>query len=405
MKKKDILYVIENECYGGGERAFAQLINGLNKETYAVHTACLPGSAGAASERFTEEIARSCELIPFDIRSLVTPLNVLRLAAIIRKKGIDLVHSQGSRANFYARAAARLAGGAAVVSTIAAPVEEYNIGALKKAVYLAFDRFGEVRVDKFIAVAGHIERKLLRYRAIPPQKVARIYNGIESEKYVCAPADAARLRAELKIDKDVFLAGAFCRLSWEKGLSFLIGAARKLKDSGSKAAAVKYLIAGEGELERSLKAEVKCSGLEDNFIFTGFMKDIRPALGAVDVMLLPSLREGFPMSVLEAMTMGKPVLASNIEGVDESVADGVSGLLVPAGDSGALAAAITALFSDRERCREMGARGRDIAVVNFGLEKMIEAHERVYEGLLSRRSAKEITLNSVVGPQEMRKEE
>lgn len=383
MKKSDILYVIENECYGGGERAFAQVINGLNKGKYAVHAACLPGSVGPASEQFTEAICGSAGVVPFDLRPLISPLNISRLAGIIGEKKIRLIHSQGSRANFYARAAARVAGGTALVCTIAAPVEEYNIGPLKKALYLAFDRFGEGRVDKFVAVAGHLERKLVLGRGIPAQKVARIYNGIEVDKYSCAPADTAKARAELKVDRDVFLAGAFCRLSWEKGLDILIEAARKLKEGGSGAGTVQFLVAGEGELERSLKAQVKSSGLDDSFLFPGFLKDIRPALSAVDVMVLPSLREGFPMSVLEAMAMGKPVVASNIEGVDESVLAGENGLLVPVGDSGALAGAISSLLKDRALAVEMGRRGRKIALEKFSLDKMVKAHEELYDGLLT----------------------
>jgi glycosyltransferase involved in cell wall biosynthesis len=382
MKKRNILYVIENECYGGGERAFAQLINGLDKEKYAVYAACLPRSAGTASEPFADEIGRSSELIPFDMRSLISPLNIFRLAGIIRERKVDLVHSQGARANFYARAAANLAEKVALVSTIASPVGEYNIGPLKKAAYLAFDRFCEASVDKFIAVAGHIERKLARDRRIPAQKVARIYNGIESEKFIYAPAEEASFRAELNIGRDVFLVGAFCRLSREKGLSYLVEAARKIRDAESGPAAVKYLIAGEGELEKSLKAKVKSFGLDDDFIFTGFLKDVRPALSAVDIMVLPSLREGFPMSVLEAMAMGKPVVAFRIEGVDESVLDGVSGLLVPSGDSGALAAAITNLHLNRDKRLAMGASGKNLVTANFGLDRTIKEHERVYEELL-----------------------
>lgn len=383
MKKSDILYVIENECYGGGERAFAQVINGLNKEKYAVHAACLPGSAGPASELFAEAIGGSAELVPFDLRSLISPLNVFRLAGIIREKKIRLIHSQGSRANFYARAAARIAGGASLVCTIAAPVEEYNIGPFKKIIYRAFDRFGEGRVDKFVAVAGHLERKLAQDRGIPPRKIARIYNGIEADRYSCTPADAVKARAELRVKRDVFLVGAFCRLSWEKGLDLLVEAARKLKEGGSGADAVKFLIAGEGELEESLKAQVKSSGLEDSILFTGFIKDIRPALSAVDLIVLPSLREGFPMSVLEAMAMGKPVVASNIEGVDESILSGENGLLVPAGDSGALAGALSSLLKNRSLAVEMGRRGRKIAVEKFSLDKMVKAHEGLYDSLLT----------------------
>lgn len=379
--KTRILFVIENECFGGGERAFAQLINGLDKSSFEVYAACLTGQPG--SEAFTREIAGAAKVIGLDLRRLVSLSALSSLKKIISENGIRIIHSQGPRADFYSRLAARAAGGAVIVSTVAAPVEEYNVGFVRKAVYTALDRFAGSSVSRFIAVADHIARKLVSGRRLPAEKVVRIYNGVDAAEFLCNPAMAAMARAAHNIPADCFLAGAFCRLSWEKGLFEFIEAAKKLADAGVvPSAGIRYLIAGAGPLGPELKEKVKDLGLGKNFIFTGFIEDVRPLLSAADVFVLPSFREGFPVSVLEAMTAGKPVIASDIEGINESVAGGVSGLLVPPKDSAALAGALAALFKDSARAAEMGRRGREIAVGKFGLDQMIKAHEELYGELV-----------------------
>lgn len=382
MEKLRILYVIENSCFGGGERAFSQLINGLDKSRYEVYAACLTGEINPASAAFTAEISGSAKIFSLDLRRLASPSAFFALKKIIRVNNIRIVHSQGARADFYARLAARFAGGVAIVSTIASPVEEYDVGCMRKAVYRALDRFGGASVDRFIAVADHIKRKLVAGRGIAGGKVTKIYNGVDAAEFLCRPDMAAKARAAYNIPADCFLAGAFCRLSREKGLSHFIEAAKIIgghRDAPS--GAIKYLIAGEGPLKKELKAAVNNLGLKNSFIFAGFIRDVRPLLSASDVFILPSSREGFPISVLEAMTMGKPVIASNIEGANESVVDNKSGLLVPPGDSAALADAIITLFKDRALAAEMGRRGREIAVENFGLDIMIKAHEDLYARL------------------------
>lgn len=384
MEKRKILYVIENEFFGGGEQAFAHIINGLNKAEYDVSVACLTGSLNPASAAFTEKIGKTARIVPLDLCRRVNPLNILRLRRIIAGMGINIVHSQGARADFYARLAARSAGGVSVVSTVATPVEEYNVNFIRKAVYTALDRFGESFVDRFIAVADHINQKLVCVRGIAPEKILRIYNGIDAAEYALRPDLAAKVRADYNISGDCLLAVAACRLSWEKGLFDLVEAAGRIAASGGgPTGGFKYIIAGEGPLENGLKAAVKAGGLEAIFVFTGFIRDIRPLLAAADVFVLPSYREGFPMSVLEAMAAGKPVIASDIDGVNESVSEGESGLLFKPGDAAALSRAILSLSADRARGLEMGRHGRAMVMEKFGLDKMIKAHEELYGGLIN----------------------
>lgn len=379
MEKSKVLYVIENERYGGGERAFAQLITGLDRKRFEVYAACLTGTP--SSDIFTREIGGSAHIINLDLSRLFNPAAVFELKNIIRDNNIRIVHSQGARADFYARLAARLAG-AAAVTTIAAPVEEYDVSNLRRFVYTVLDRLLCSLTDKYIAVAEHLRRKLVDGRGVPAGKVARIYNGIDPERYACSPKHASLARSRYEVPPHCFLAAAFCRLSPEKGLHTLVGAAART----AGASQVKYLVAGEGPVGGALKASVKSLGLEKDFIFAGFVEDIRSILCAVDLVVLPSLREGFPMIILEAMAAGRPVVASKIAGIDESVEDGRTGLLVPAGDSQALAAAITELCGNKGRAMEMGEKGRAVVRVKFGIEKMIKAHETVYNEILAGRA-------------------
>lgn len=368
--------MIENERYGGGERAFAQLINGLDKEHFEVYAACLTGNP--ASDVFAREIGGSARIINLDLRRLISPGAVSELRKIVHDKNIAIVHSQGARADFYARLAARLAG-AAAVSTVAAPVEEYDVNFLKKLIYTALDRLLYSSTNRYIAVADHLRRKLVDGRGVSPGKVVRIYNGIDARLYNCPAEQSAGARSAYNVPAGSFLVAAFCRLSPEKGLFNLVEAAGKNRDS----LPVKYLVAGEGPLEAGLKARVKSLGIEKDFIFTGFVEDIKPLLSAADLVVLASFREGFPVVLLEAMASGKPVVASKIAGIDESVEAGRTGLLVPPGDSAALAAAIKELFTDRGRAMEMGENGRAAVKEKFGIDRMITAHEAVYKELLS----------------------
>ena len=378
--KTGVLFVIENERFGGGEKAFSQLIRGLDKSRFEVYAACLADASLPGPAPFLRAIEGHAKVINLDLRRLVSPGAFFALKKLIRENGIRVVHSQGARADFYARPAARAAC-AYSVSTMATPVEEYDVPPARKALYSALDRFSGRYADRFVAVADHIARKLAAGRGIPPEKVVRIYNGIDAGQYQAGPEAAVRVRASHGVQPEAFLVAAFCRLSREKGLKYLVDAAKVVAGNAQlPAGAIKFLVAGAGPLEAELRGRVRAFRLEKIFVFAGFAEDVRPLMAAADVFVLPSLREGFPVSVLEAMASGKPVIASDIEGVNESVSE-ACGILVPAKDPEALAGAIAALFLDRPRAAELGARGRSLVAEKFGLDRMIKAHEELYLSL------------------------
>jgi len=173
--KYNILYVIENIFFGGGEKAFAQIINDLDKEKYEIYVSCLPGGI------FAEKIRSSAKILSFDLQNRFNLLNIYQLAKIIKEKNIEIVHSQGGRADFFARVAARLARAPAVVSTVAMPVEGFDVGLIKKIIYIVLDRFSERFVDRFVVVSKALRDRLIERHKIPSRKIVRIYSGVKIE--------------------------------------------------------------------------------------------------------------------------------------------------------------------------------------------------------------------------------
>jgi len=145
---------------------------------------------------------------------------------------------------------------------------------------------------------------------------------------------------------------------------------------------VRYLIVGKGELKESLRVKVKRLKLEEKVIFTGFRQDIKEILSALDILVLFSIREGHPIVLLEAMAMGKPIVATDIEGVNETVVNGVTGILVPPKDPSALAEAIVCLLRDKKKAQEMGQAGRRVVEEKFNLKDKIEQHKQLYETVI-----------------------
>ncbi|OGW53849.1 MAG: hypothetical protein A2Y81_04405 [Nitrospirae bacterium RBG_13_43_8] len=371
--QKKILFVIDALSFGGGERVFAQIINGLEPEKYEIFLASQP------NEQFYKAIHnKQVQNLPLDFSKRINPSLILRLAGIIKKNRIRIVHGQGTRAEFYGRIAKRLVGRARYVSTIAMPVEGFDVRESRRRIYRIFDRLSEKYVDRFIVVSDVLRNMLISKRGLDPDKVFRIYNGIELDKYNPALGDRTEIRKELGIDEDNILIGAIGRLVWQKGFEYLI---QSIPDVLKAYSNVKFMIVGEGELKERLKAQSSKLKVKDNLIFTGFRNDIKEILSAIDMLVIPSLLEGFPMIALEGMAMAKPTIATRIEGIIEQITDGETGLLVPSKDANALANAINRLINQPDLVLRLGMNARQKVEEDFSVGKMIAETEKIYTSL------------------------
>ncbi len=232
--------------------------------------------------------------------------------------------------------------------------------------------------DAFVAVSEEGRRRMIEVERIAPERITLIPNGIAGFE----PGDGARIRRELGIDAEEAVIGSVGHLRREKAYEVLIEAAALLRDAGSPAA---VLIAGEGPERGRLESLISDRGLGGSVRLLGARSDVPDLLAALDVAVCCSDFEGGPLSVMEYMEAGLPVVASDVGGLPELVADGASGLLVSPRDPQGLAAALAVLIGNAGERRRMGDAGQRMRRERWSLEAWIARIEGLYLELLSRR--------------------
>jgi sugar transferase (PEP-CTERM/EpsH1 system associated) len=238
-------------------------------------------------------------------------------------------------------------------------------------------------VDVFVAVAGPLGDWLRDDVAIPPSKISTIYNGVDVKRF--APrADRAQLRRALGYGTSERIVGSVGRLQAIKNYGGLIAAFALLSQRRGEA---RLLIVGDGPERAAIEEEIARRKLGERVCLLGQQVHVEDFLSVMDVFVQPSRSEGMPASVLEAMSVGLPVVATRVGGLAEVVVDGETGRLVPAGDLTALADAMERYCADGVLCAEHGAAGRRRAHEQFSRQRMVTGYCELYERLLMRRDA------------------
>jgi glycosyltransferase involved in cell wall biosynthesis len=371
-----ILFVIDNLEFGGGERGFLQLIASLAGEGWPVSVAAHPGGLFERRAR-----AAGARFVGVDMSSRARLRTIARLVRLVRAGRFAVVHSQGARADFFARTALWFQPAVPLVSTIQMPVEGFAVGRLRGGVYRFFDRLARRRVDRFIVVSQALRRRLVHGWGLPEGRVSLVYNGVETERLVPATGDhdGQQLRRELDLPEQARLVGGVGRLVRQKGFGDLLAAMPTLL---ARVPGVWLVLAGDGVLREELQARAQSLGVAGRVRFVGFRSDVPALLKGLDVLVVPSLQEGFPMITLEAMALGVPIVASSIEGIVEQLADDRQALLVPPGEPEALAGAIVALLQDRALARRLAESARARVVEAFDVRQATTATRRAYAELL-----------------------
>jgi len=369
---KRILLVIDNLEFGGGERVFLQLAAGL-KDRFEIFVAATQG--GEFEERLRE---LDIQFFSVDMGRRLSWKPVTQLRDIIRQNKIVLVHSQGARADFFARVAGRIANAPHILCTLAMPVEGFDVGFLRKKIYRLADQISARYVERFIVVSDSLRTTLIEGRGIPSQRVVRIHNGIELNQYHPDLTETS-LRNNWGIPPSAPLIGAIGRMVWQKGFEFLIQAIPAIIRDIHE---VRFLFVGDGPLKSDLERLVRQLDISHKVIFAGFRPDISRVLSAIDILVVPSLLEGFPIMTLEAMAMAKPVVATRIQGITEQISDGMDGILVSPKNSEALTSAVSKILLNKELASKLGKTARKKVETCFPVEKMVGETEKVYLSVL-----------------------
>jgi glycosyltransferase involved in cell wall biosynthesis len=226
---------------------------------------------------------------------------------------------------------------------------------------------------RYIAVSAHIRRCLMETFDRPAERIVVIPNGVEVESYATGVDPELRARFSDGERRRVVL--ALSRLDPRKGLGVLLRAMAELPD-------MRLVVAGEGFERDQLGLLAHQLDIEDRVDLLGYREDVPRLLACCDVFVQPSLNEAFGLGALEAMCASRPVIASDVGGTPELVTHGVTGTLVPAGDSAALAAAIRHVLADQGPTATMVQAARRLAD-SYSLQRMTDAVTDLYEELLS----------------------
>ena len=308
-------------------------------------------------------------------------LPLIALTRLIRAKKINIVHTHLISGNFYGRVIGKFTKVQGIVSTIhysdKLALGEFRLpfmGDLLFKIDTAMSCFS----DCIIAPSKELQQLLIK-KGVSRQKVVNIPNAFNFEQ-------AQHINEkEFSLDKlgfapEIKLVGMVGRLVSVKNFEMFLRAAKIVIDSGVK---VKFLLVGDGPQQTILENLVQELGIDEHIIFLGFRADVFDIVSLLDIFVLCSKWETFPISLIEAMALGKPVIATDIGGVKEIITDAVNGMLVPVNDHEALSSAILHLLTQKETAKKFGNLGRQKAMKEFSLKAMCDTLSSLYKKIQS----------------------
>ncbi|MFA5339878.1 MAG: glycosyltransferase [Candidatus Omnitrophota bacterium] len=379
MAKINVLYFTPTLDIGGAEWTLYILAKGLNREKFNPIVAYFFRS-GALEDLLKQKGIEVLCVGPnkTNISRWDRLKAIIRISGLLKKRKIKIVHTIQFDVDILGAIAAKLAGAPVVISHIAG--ESYLTWFRKyKWRYRIIYKFF---IDKYIVCSKFLTEQFISSCNVNRAKVLTIQNCVDEERFHSRYGkDGNDLRKELGLGNDEIVMGCIANFGPDKGHRYLIDAIPKITPLFPN---IKIILIGRFfSLKEGLMEQAKELGVLSNVIFLGFHLNIEEMLGLMDIFILPSLSEGLPVAILEAMYMSKPVVATKIDGIPEAVIEGETGILVPPGNSVELAKAIVSLLSDRNKAREMGRRGRERCLEEFSSSVLVRKVEDLYESSLN----------------------
>lgn len=369
-----VMHVIHSLDVGGAEQVVANYARFHDRSRFSP-SVCALRSGGRLYDQLEREHIRTFIIgkgAGADLRAL------WRLVRLIHRERIDILHTHNPTGHLWGLAAARFFPRLCVIGT------EHSIHYQGRAgrFYLHLLRRLGRRFDYVIACSDFVRATHEKCGALPSRKYLTIHNGISIEQFVriSPKADARRQGNGEKGELPVI--GAVGSLTPHKGHAYLLSAIAKLH---AYSFYPRVMIVGNGPLYGDLKEQIIELDLTEQVILLGARDNIPEVLTSFDIFVLPSLREGFPITILEAMAAGLPVIATDVGGNKEAIVDGETGMIVPPADPDELALALRTMLEDPKLAREMGRNGRNRVTEKFQVGKMVAATEGLYDDVTTSR--------------------
>ena len=365
-----VMFVQTDMRVGGAEMITANIIRRLDRARFAPELCCLK-ELGELGQSLADEIPVHHHLLSckFDLR--VWP----RLTGLLRRRKIDAVITVGAGDKmFWGRLAARRAGVPVILSALHSTGWPDGVGRLNQLLTPI--------TDSFIAVAGSHGRFLAKNLGIPERRVAVVPNGVDTMRFAPHP-DISGIRRELGIGPTDPVVGIVAALRPEKNHQLFLEMARRVVDQLPSA---RFLIIGNGPCREAICQQTHELGITDHVIMLGSRDDVPRLLAVMNVFALTSHIEANPVSILEAMSVGRPIVATNVGSIHEAVTEGQTGFLVPPGDVNQFAERVLHLLHEPLLCGSMGAAAREAVTDRWSIEAMIHGYEQLIESIYARKT-------------------
>lgn len=374
MKCLRVLHVIGGGEFGGAERHILNLATAMDPNQVEVSVCCL------FADPFVQ-LAREAGIRAYSIpmRHKLDFGIVTKLRDSIAGENIDIVHTHGVRANLVGRLAARMAGVETVVTTVHSLLVQDYPDVFSRLANMLIEKASRGLTTHFIAVSGGLQKALIQ-QGIPEQRITVIYNGLNSQLFRKSDS-AGKWREQAGFSPGTPLVAMVGRLHPVKGHRYFLRAAAEILKERTD---VHFLVVGSGPEGDRLEEYTRKLGIQDHVTFTGFVSDVSELMPDLNLLIVPSLWEGFGLTALEAMAVGVPVVATSVGGLPEIVEHGTTGLLVPPADEAGLTRGIMWMLDHPQEAVEMAAAAKAAAEEKFTATSMSRRTEEIYRRLTSK---------------------
>jgi len=360
-----ILHINTEKTWRGGEQQTFNLLKGLKRKNISSHLLCQPGSPMAEK---AEEIG--IKTFPISMHGEVDPLACFRIRTLINRFRYDILHCHTSHAHTLA-----------FFSSLGTSVYRLVTRRVDFSIFRhSFMKLSGIKyrymADFYIAISNKIKDVLIN-DGIPAGRIFVAHSGVNPNRFDNATKD--NLIAEFNIKRDQQVVINVAHLAGHKGQQYLVKAIPIVL---AKIPTARFFIVGGGELMDKLKTLAASLGLKKELIFTGFRRDVGSFYQIADLFVMSSVQEGLGTAVLDAMALGKPVVATKSGGIPEIVHDGKTGRLVAPANPVALAAGIIELLTHTGRAKQMASQGRAKIREKFSVGAMVDKNIEIYQQIL-----------------------
>jgi glycosyltransferase involved in cell wall biosynthesis len=363
-----ILHLISSAGLFGAERVAVELSKSLKKTYHCEPILGIIRNIYNPHVEISEEAVRND--IPYTVFTCRSQLDLqlpFSVREFIKKNRVDIIHCHGYKSNFYGLLASK--GQVPSVTTN----HNWLTAHWKLKAYCFLDSLWIRFFDRIVAVSNEVKEGMLKYK-IPGEKIRVIDNGISLERFE-KQVETRRMKTQLGFQEKTRVIGTVGSLVIEKGHIYLLEAARQILDVAKD---LKFLIIGDGPLRKALEEKSEELGIKKDVIFMGQRKDIPELLTAMDIFVLPSIKEGLPIALLEAMAAKRPVVATRVGAIPRVIESQDIGILVEPKDISGLRDAVVSLIDDPERMNHLARGGFGKVSVDFSSDEMCKHYLELY---------------------------